>query len=251
MKNEAAVITGASSGIGEAAAYKFAQENYDLVLLARHTDRLNNVKSKAQKINPRIQISVVSMDLAEFNQDVFLKALDQVSPATVLVNNAGIYKQNKPDDLNFEIWLDTFQINLLGPVKITQSLWPIFKKQNKGSIVNIASTLAVKPTPGTGAYSSLKAAMVNWTLCLAQEGGSSNIRANVICPGFVETPIHSFYQAMPEVKQKAYENIYRLQLLKKIGQPEHVAETIYFLGSDLSNWTTGAVVNVDGGINIK
>lgn len=244
---ETVIITGASSGIGEAAAYKFASEGYDLVLLGRSKERLEKVKAQAKKNVPQIKIEILAVDLNDFDGH----SLKFPSTPTVLVNNAGIFEQNKPDDNQFRVWQDMFNTNLLGSVKITQALWPIFKKNKKGSIVNVSSTLGLKPTPGTSAYSALKAAMVNWTICLAQEGGEFNIRANCICPGFVDTPIHSFHNLPPVEKDKVFENIFEMQLLRKVGKPEHIAESIFFFGSDLSAFTTGAIHSIDGGINIK
>lgn len=248
---QTAIITGASSGIGEATAYKFASEGYDLLLIARSTERLTKVKKQALDISSDIKVEILSIDLANFTSSVLLEKLSLLSTPTVLVNNAGIYQQNTTDDQNLKIWSDMFQTNLFGSVQVTQAVWPLFKKQKQGSIVNVASTLGVTPMPGTSAYSASKAAMVNWTTCLAQEGGEYNIRANCVCPGLVETPIHSFYNASVDEKKNIHAGIVKMQLLQKIGQPEHIAESIYFLASEKSSWTTGAIFNIDGGINIK
>lgn len=244
---ETVIITGASSGIGEATAYKFASEGYDLVLIARSLARLEKVKNQALKNAPQIKVEILNVDLNHFDAN----SLKFPSTPTILVNNAGIFNQNKPDDNQFKIWEDMFSTNLLGSVKVTQALWSIFKKNKKGSIVNVSSTLGLKPSPGTSAYSASKAAMVNWTLCLAQEGGEFNIRANCVCPGFVDTPIHSFHTLVPAEKDKIFENIFEMQLLRKVGKPEHIAESIFFFGSELSSFTTGAIHSIDGGINIK
>lgn len=248
---EAVVITGAGSGIGEAAAYKFASEGFDLLLIGRNSEKLDKVKAQAQARNINIKIETLSMDLKDFDAAKLQTSLSKLSKPTILVNNAGVYTQNKPDDTNIDVWKEMFEVNLFGSVKITQALWPIFKANKRGSIVNVASTLGVKPAPNTSAYSASKAAMVNWTVALAQEGGEFGIRANAICPGIVETPIHGFYHAKASDKDKIYSGITGMQLLKKIGRPEFIAESIFFFGSEQSTWTTGAIHNIDGGINIK
>lgn len=248
---EAVVITGASSGIGEATAYKFASEGFDLLLIGRNSEKLEKVKAQAQARNINVKIETLAMDLKTFDSDKLKSSLSQLSKPTILINNAGIYTQNKPDDTSMDIWKEMFEVNLFGSVKITQALWPIFKENKKGSIVNVASTTALKPPPNTSAYSASKAAMVNWTTCLAQEGGEFNIRANVVCPGIIETPLHGFYNAKASDKDKIHASITDLQLLKKMGRPEYIAENIFFLGSEQSTWTTGAIHNIDGGINIK
>lgn len=248
---EAVVITGASSGIGEATAYKFASEGFDLLLIGRNSEKLEKVKAQSQSRNINVKIETLSMDLKSFDSAKFQAALAKISTPTILVNNAGVYTQNKPDDSSLDIWKEMFEVNLFGSVKITQSLWPVFKANKKGSIVNVASTTGIKPVPNTSAYSASKAALINWTTCLAQEGGEFNIRANVVCPGIVETPLHGFYNAKASEKDKIHASITDLQLLKKMGRPEYIAESIFFLGSEQSTWTTGAVHNIDGGINIK
>lgn len=248
---EAVVITGASSGIGEATAYKFASEGFDLLLIGRSSEKLDKVKAQAQSRNINIKIETLAMDLKEFDATKLQEKLSKLSKPTILVNNAGVYTKNKPDDSSMTVWQDMFDVNLFGSVKITQALWPIFKDNKKGSIVNVASTSGIKPVPNTSAYSASKAAMVNWTICLAQEGGEFNIRANVICPGIIETPLHGFYSAKASEKDKFHAGITDLQLLKKIGRPEYIAESIFFFGSEQSTWTTGAVHNIDGGILAK
>lgn len=249
-RNETAIITGASSGIGAATALKLSSEGYDLLLFGRNLDNLE--KTKKSCVGPG-QVELLAFDLKDVTQQkeqIETKIL-KLSQPTLLVNNAGIYKPNNFIDSDISVWMEQFQINLFSAVQLTQIIWPYFVKNKKGSIVNISSTLGVKPTANTGAYSASKAAMNNWTLSLAQDGGSHNIRANAICPGIVDTPIHSFHSQPKEQSDIIKKRMAEFQLLNFIGRPEDVAEAVYFLGSDLSKWTTGTIMNVDGGINIK
>lgn len=253
------IITGASSGIGEATAYKFATEGYNLILIARSLDKLKKVQEKciaiSSKKNDNLKIEVLSEDINHFDKlhvrEKFLQVIANFTQVSILINNAGIYERNSTGDSNIQIWENMFQTNLFGSVKITDIILPIFQKNKSGSIINVASTLGIKPAAGTSAYSASKAAMINWTTTLAQEGGAFNIRANAICPGIIETPIHPFYEADQDAKEKIHAGIKDMQLLNKIGDPKYVAESIYFLATDLSQWTTGIALNVDGGINIK
>jgi len=247
----AALITGASSGIGAATAKLFAQKNYDLILVARNEQRLRDIEKQCLDLNPKIRVVSVVLDLKNYVSSKIHSALLQISPVEILVNNAGIFERASTTQSTDQIWEDQFQTNLMGSVKITRDLWPIFEKNKKGSIVNVSSILGIKPAPGTSAYSAIKAAMINWTLCLAQEGGAANIRANCLCPGIVDTPIHSFYNLPSDQKNKTINQYAQFQLLDQIGNPEQVAEAIYFLASDKSSWTTGSVLSIDGGINIK
>src|SRR5690606_26670703 len=113
------------------------------------------------------------------------------------------------------------------------------------------STLGLKAVSNVSAYSVTKAALNHLTLCQALEGGAHGIRANAVCPGFVDTPIHSFHSLEEAEKTKALEQMKDLQPLGRIGTPEEIAESIYFLATEHSKWTTGAVLSVDGGINLK
>ncbi len=248
--SQLAVITGASSGIGQSTAYKFASCGYDLLLIGRSAEKLKTTFNQCQILNPKIKIHMLPLDFKKFDVSAITQALVNFkSEPTVLVNNAGIYSQS--DFTKTTDWQEMFDVNFFSAVKITQTLWPIFEKNKKGAIVNVSSTLAIKPTAKTSSYSASKAAMNSWTISLAQEGGVHNIRANAICPGIVDTPIHPFHHRPLDQKEKAYDGITYLQLLKTIGQPSDIAESIYFLASDLSKWTTGIILNVDGGINVK
>ena len=248
VRNQTALISGASSGLGEAMAEKFSREGYDILLLGRDEKKLNLVSQKCTGA----QTASLAFDLKDFvkNSDAIQAKLKSLSPVSILVNNAGVFHRERFLDTSDEAWLEQFHVNLLSAVQLTKLVWPAFIARKAGSILNIASTLGVKPAPLTSAYSAIKAAMINWTLCLAQEGGAENIRANCICPGVIDTPIHQFNHLVGNEKLAATKPILELQLLKKLGTPTDVAEAAFFLATDLSSWTTGSVLHVDGGINI-
>ena len=249
FENQTVVISGASSGIGAEIAKRFAKEGYSLLLLGRDETRLKKTQSECK--NNKTEI--LAFDLSDLNQqsDSIKNTLNELPSPTILINNAGLFHQGFLEETTDDIWTTQFQINLLSAVKLTKTLWPLFKKNQKGSIVNISSTLGLKPTANTGAYSAIKAAMINWTLSLAQEGGPLNIRANCICPGIVDTPIHSFHYLAPDKKKELLQQVAKNQLLNEIGKPHEIAESTYFLASDHSKFTTGAILNVDGGIHLK
>ena len=245
---KAALITGAGSGIGRAAAIEFSKNGYFVYLMGRNKERLTETALEC-----RHGASIVSCDLKDLA--ALNKRLDEVLTAKihrveVLVNNAGIFHQHDVEGGNDEIWMEEFEVNLLGPVRLTRAFFPYFKQQGGGSIVNVSSTLGIRPSANTQSYSAVKAGMINWTQSLAQEGGSHKIRVNCVCPGIVDTPIHSFHKLEGEKRTQALESMKGLQPLGRIGSPEDIAKAIYFLGSDQSSWTTGAILSVDGGINL-
>ncbi len=245
---KAALITGASSGIGAAAAIEFAKNGYFVYLMGRNKERLQEVALKC-----RSGASIMSCDMTD------TQALDKrlnemlttkIHRIEVVVNNAGIFDRHSTEEGTDEIWEKEFTVNLLGPVRITRAFFPYFKEQGGGQIVNVSSTLGLRPQGPTSSYSAVKAAMVNWTSSLAIEGGPFKIRANCVCPGIVDTPIHGFHTLEADKKALTVDGMKDLQPLGRIGTPDDIAKAIYFLGSDNSSWVTGAILPVDGGINL-
>lgn len=246
-QSQTVIITGASSGIGAEIAKRYAKEGYSLLLLGRNESRLKKVQSECTTAKTEI----LAFDLTDIQQqhEALKHQLSKLPNPNVLINNAGIFYQASFTETSPSIWLEQFQVNLFSAVALTQFLWPYFLKNKNSSVLNISSTLGVKPTAHTSAYSAAKAAMINWTLSLAQEGGAYGIRANCICPGIIDTPIHQFSAA--QNREEQFQQMTQYQLLSQVGQPQQIAEAAYFLGSNLSAWTTGSVLHVDGGINIK
>lgn len=248
-ETQTVVISGASSGIGAEIARRFSREGYQLLLFGRDETRLKKVKADCKNK----QTEFLAFDLLEFNKHhkAIEYKLANLPQPTILINNAGIFHEGLLNQTTTETWTSLFNVNLLSAIQLTQMFWPIFKKNSKGSVVNISSTLGLKPTANTGAYSAIKAAMINWTQSLALEGGEYHIRANCICPGIVDTPIHTFFHLPVEEKLAATRQMAQYQLLHEIGKPTDIAEATYFLATEASRWTTGSVLSVDGGINIK
>lgn len=242
------LVTGASSGIGAEIAREFSKKGFFVFLLGRNTDKLKQVQDSC--VGPTEVLAFDLKDLQNYKTQI-LKLIETKPTLEILVNCAGVFSRKSFIESDDSIWAEQFEINLMGSVRLTQIIWPLFVKNKKGSILNISSTLGLKPAPMTSAYSAMKAAMINWTLSLAQEGGPFNIRANCVCPGIVDTPIHSFHDLDHSEKTKVLSGVSNLQLLSEIGKPLDVAKAAYFLASSDSAWTTGAILSVDGGINIK
>jgi len=251
------LITGASSGIGQATAILFAQKGYQIHLLGRDKNKLLATQRKCRFASPSPELShpLWICDLASPTQvqktvQRILKTTEH--PLQVLVNNAGVFDRHAFEDpQSLKTWHKQFSINLMGAIHITQPLFSHFK-QNKfgGAIINVSSTLGLKTAKGVSAYAAIKAAMINWTLSLALEGGEFGIRANCVCPGIVDTPIHSQPKETLSQKRKRIAAYDTFQPLGRVGQSAEIADAIYFLASSRSSWTTGAVLAVDGGINL-
>ncbi|MES2962398.1 MAG: SDR family oxidoreductase [Bdellovibrionota bacterium] len=238
------LVTGAGTGIGRAVAEKFLAEGFQVVAVGRRPEPLREL----ERTNP-LKIRAIPCDISK-PDDVkklvsYLKS-DATFGATlsVLVNNAGTYERKSFADSNDVDWTSTFEVNLFGAVRLTREAMPLLEK-NQGAIVNVSSTLGLRPVSQTSVYSASKAAMINWTKALAIESGARKVRVNCVCPGIIDTPIHPFH-AKPEA-QTALQN---LQPLGRIGKPEDVAHAVWSLAGPGSEWITGAVLSVDGGIEL-
>ena len=245
---KAVIISGAGSGIGKAAALEFSKQGYFVYLLGRNKEKLEEVAMECRAGARRY-----SCDLENPGQ-IHKTCLDilsqQDTDLQILVNNAGVFERQDVFAEDMTVWHRQFTTNLFGAVQLTQGVFPAFKKRGGGSIVNVSSTLGLKTSAQVSAYAASKAAMNSWTQSLALEGGPLKIRANAICPGIVDTPIHSFNKLEAKSKDKVLNSMNGLQPLGRIGTAEEIAKAIVFLGSEASSWTTGAILSVDGGINL-
>lgn len=244
---KAALVTGAGRGIGAATARELSRRGFFVFLLGRNEKNLRETGSSLADH----EVLLCDLDRSE----AIANAVQHITShrdlrLEILINNAAIYQTHSFVEGTDELWEANFRTNLLAPVRLTRALWPLFVREKKGSVVNIASTLGEKPTANTGAYSALKAGLINWTLSLAQEGGPHGIRVNCVSPGLVDTPIHGFHGLPAAEKSRTLEKLGGLQPLGRIGAPEEIARAVAFLADEDSAWTTGAILRVDGGISL-
>ncbi len=250
------LITGAGSGIGAATAVRFASEGWDVVLVGRRPDALKTVSeliAKNKKTNSSYGVAHnCPLDISK-PEDVKILTqwldsnADVAGRLSAVVHNAGIYEQATTLLSSDESWRRMFETNLFGVIRLTQALYPLVKA-NRGSFTTVSSTLGLRPTPNTPAYSASKAALINWGHSFAKEVAADGVRVNCVCPGIVDTPIHSA-RPLPG-DGDILKALAPLHPLGRVGRPEEVASMIWNLSGPGSEWTTGAVVNVDGGINL-
>lgn len=235
------LVTGAGSGIGFSIAENLIANGNVVFTLGRDRDKLDTA---AKTLGPKV-FHFFKADLAnsksirEATEAIRLWLQSNSLPLLGIVNNAGIYDFGAFTQTTDEVWERQFKTNLLSAVHLTRELYPELKAAAPSSVLNISSTLGLRPVSGTSAYSALKAAMVNWTHTLALEWAAQKIRVNCICPGLVQTPIHGNRELSAEA-----------QPLGRVGQPEDIARAAGFLLSSDSDWITGAVLPVDGGIHL-
>lgn len=242
------LITGASSGIGAETARVFSQNNYFVFLAGRNEQRLQQVKKTLQNSEKsKLLVGDITESQWALSITQTIEETQSQYPLSILINNAGVTFRQKFLETPDSIWEEQFQTNLLGPVRLTRQLIPLLLKAKNSSILNISSCLGMKPIAETSAYSAIKAAMNNWTKTLALELAPQKIRVNCIAPGLVRTPIHEFYgNETPELQ----EQLNGMQPIGRIGETSDIAQSIYFISSPLSSWTTGSEIVVDGGISL-
>lgn len=250
---ESVLITGSTSGIGLETTLLYLKKNYYVHAVGRQFDQL---KLKLSQLDPswlnRISFHSCDLSIESEIQSVVQSVTQYSLPCLTLINCAGIFQRHNQGDKDIShIWKNQFEINLLAPVILTQLFIPYWKTYQKASVLNVASTLGMRASKQVSSYSSIKAALIRWTESLALDEGSWGLRANCIAPGIVDTPIHAFHSISSEEKNKVLQSLNPLQPLGRIGKPSEIAESIFFLASHpQSQWTTGATLAIDGGINL-
>jgi len=246
LAGKIALITGAGSGMGRAIALLFAREGAKLALVGRTASKLADVAKDIGAGDS--QVFCVTVDLSRRHEA--RRAVDEsaqhFSGLDIVVNSAGISRMRRLIEVDEALFDELMAHNLKNPLWVAQFSIPWLRRRGGGVIINISSSLAIKPSPGFGAYALSKAALSMLTLALAQEHASDKIRVNTICPAVVDTPIHETYLSPEEAKRRR-EEMARFYPLGRIGTAEEVAEAVLYLASDAASWVTGTTLLMDGG----
>lgn len=242
-ENKVALITGGSRGIGKEVALKYAQNGYNIVI-NYVSDKTDVEKLRKELEQFKIKTLIVKADVtnAEQIENLVKQAIEEFEKIDVLVNNAGITKDNLLMRMSEEDFDKVIEVNLKGTYLVTKAVTKYMMKKRAGSIVNLASVVGVAGNAGQCNYAASKAGIIGFTKSIAKELASRNIRANAVAPGFIETDMTS---VLPD---SVKENIHEQIPLKRMGNAKEVANLIYFLGSDESSYITGQVINIDGGM---
>jgi 3-oxoacyl-[acyl-carrier protein] reductase len=244
LKGKTVLITGASRGIGKAIALKFAAEGANVAFSDLNRDEhMENTEKELQALG--VQAKGYASNAASFEDshklaDEVMKDFERID---VLVNNAGITRDNLLLRMTEQDWDAVLTVNLKSVFNLTKAVQRIMIKQRGGSIINMSSVVGVSGNAGQSNYSASKAGMIGFTKSIAQELGSRNIRCNAIAPGFIETEMT--HKLPEDVRKEWIKNI----PLRRPGKPEDVANVAVFLASELSSYVTGQVINVCGGMN--
>ena len=235
-------MSGAGSGIGRAVALRLLNQGHSVFGLGRDARKLEAVSREAPGF------AFASVDLSGNSQAHVAKIRGWLGSRKLLglVNNAGVFDRLPFLETSDEIWDRQFQNCLMSAVRLTRALYPELKAAGGAAVVNVSSTLGIRPVASTAAYSAMKAAMLNWSGTLALEWAKDRIRVNCVCPGVVDTPIHAFHGPGDQTEDRV--RAHAMQPLGRMGRPEDIAESVSLLLDQ--EWTTGAVLSVDGGIGL-
>ncbi len=237
------LITGATSGIGEAAAKLFANEGAKTVLVGRNKEKGKQIESEILKENNEAYFIPCDVSIENDVKVMINKVIEKYGKIDILFNNAGVMLQSMEiERMPVEDWQKTIDINLTGTFLVSKYAKPYIVKQ-KGNIINNASIAGLQHYAAgrSYAYSASKAAVIQFSHQMAKNYGEEGVRVNCICPGIVDTPI------LGDRDRTAYAQ--RVPL-KKLAQPEEVAKVVAFLASDDAEYLTGVVLPIDGGVSL-
>jgi 3-oxoacyl-[acyl-carrier protein] reductase len=244
LTGKTALITGASRGIGRAIALTFAREGANVAFSDLRRDE-NMESLENELVDLGVQAKGFASDASAFLDCEMLvsEVLQEFGKIDILVNNAGIARDNLLMRMTESDWDMVLAVNLKSVFNMTKVIQRPMLKQRFGSIINMSSIVGVRGNSGQANYAASKAGMIGFTKSIAQELGSRNIRCNAIAPGFIESEMTA---RMPE---EARENWLKNIPLRRAGKPEDVAHAALFLASDLSDYITGQVIQVCGGLD--
>jgi 3-oxoacyl-[acyl-carrier protein] reductase len=242
LSNKIAIVTGASRGIGSAIAHNLSKAGAKVVLISRSIDALKSVESEI-KSNGGEAISITA-DVS--NLESFTNAISQVvetwGTVDILINNAGITKDNIILRLKEEDWDAVIDINLKGCFNGIKAVTRPMLKAQSGRIINITSVIGLIGNSGQSNYAASKAGILGLTKSIAKELGSRNITVNAIAPGYIQT------EMTDTLDETLKDDLMKSIPLQRLGKPEEIASLVCFLASEEAAYITGQTLNVDGGM---
>jgi NAD(P)-dependent dehydrogenase (short-subunit alcohol dehydrogenase family) len=238
LQNKVAVITGGASGIGAATAKLFVEEGAKVVLVDLNEEKGKAFEAELKAQNAEALFVKANITIEEEVQNIFKETLDTFGKVDIVFNNAGIGRVTPTEDVSYDEWRNTVNVDLDGVFLVAREAIREMLKSGGGTIVNTASMYGLVGSPGSAAYNAAKGGVINLTRSLALEYATRNIRVNALAPGFIDTPI------IPEEIKTQLASITPMQ---RLGKAEEMAKAVLFMASDDSSFMTGHAIVVDGG----
>ncbi|WP_294200587.1 3-oxoacyl-[acyl-carrier-protein] reductase [uncultured Chryseobacterium sp.] len=242
LEGKVALITGATRGIGKGIAEMYAQQGAKIAFTyAGSVDKARELEAALSSVT---QIKGYQSDASDFNAAQILvdEVIAEFGKIDILINNAGITKDNLLLRMSKEDWDKVINVNLDSVFNLTKAVIKPMMKARAGSIINMTSVVGISGNAGQANYAASKAGVIGFTKSVALELGSRNIRCNAIAPGFIQTEMTDALD--DKAKDKWNESI----PMKKLGHTQDVANACVFLGSEMASYITGQTLNVDGGL---
>jgi len=244
LTGKRAIVTGAGQGIGKATALKLAERGADVVVDDINPETAPQTAQEIEAMGRRGIAVVADVSKKEHVEELVQRAVQELGGVDILVNNAGIARSSLLLRLKDEQWEEVLSVNLKGTFYCTQAVAPYMIKQRYGRIISISSIYGRIGAMGDTNYSASKAGIVGFTKAVAKELARSNINVNAIMPGLIDTAL---LRGIPE----KYLNPMIAEVpLRRVGQPDEIANVVAFLASDDASYMTGAIVEVTGGWNM-
>ena len=244
LDGKIALVTGASQGIGRAAALKLAAQGAAVVLAARQLDKLESLAEEIRAAGGRAHALQLDLSKPEAVAGQLQTLPEDFAGVNILVNNAGITRDGLFMRMSLEQWNEVLNTNLTGSFAVTKELIRGMMRQRLGRVIFVTSVIGLMGNAGQANYSAAKAGMIGLTKSLARELGSRNITVNAVAPGFIETAMTA------ELDEKVKSEILGSVVLRRFGSPDDIAAAIVYLASDEASYMTGQVLNVSGGMYI-
>lgn len=246
FKDKCVIITGSARGIGREIALKFGEEGANVIIFDINIDGQEEVAKavcdEIKELGGDAKYILGDVSKPEDTDALIDFAKSEFGSVDVIVNNAGITRDNLIMRMSEADWDTVLTVNLKGAFNVIKSATRTLMKQRQGVIINMASVSGVMGIAGQANYSASKAGLIGLTKSVAKELASRNIRCNAIAPGYIQTPMTD---KLSDDIQRAYMDVIPL---KKFGQVEDIANLVVFLSSDKAQYITGQVINVDGGL---
>ena len=244
LQDKVAVVTGAASGIGRATAAALATEGARVVVA--DIDRTKGEATAAELRAAGRRAEYMHVDMTDpASIDAFAAEVQQrFGPVDVLVNGAGWGKTQPFWEGTPEFWNKLVALNFVGPMQLTKALLPRMMERGSGKIVNVASDAGRVGSLGETVYSGAKGGLIAFTKSLARETARYHVNVNCVCPGPTDTPL------MAVVPEKVQEALTKAIPMRRLGKPEEVADAIVFFAGERSDYVTGQVLSVSGGLTM-
>ena len=240
-KDKTVLVTGASRGIGKAIAYKFAKQGAYVIATATTEKSANQISADFVK-NNFLGTGIVLNITDKLSIDKFENNIKNLNSPNILVNNAGITKDNLLMRMKDDEWEDVINTNLSGIFRMTKLCIRPMMKAKYGRIINISSVVGLTGNAGQTNYSAAKAGMIGFTRSLAKEVGSRGITVNAVAPGFIKTDMTD------ELSEEIHNSLLEHITLGRLGESDEIASVVNFLASDNASYITGQTVSVNGGM---